>query len=52
MSTVPVFGRLNPSCKGAAKSSIEDCVLLEPTDGYNHAILHSRYGRSHIIARS
>ena len=41
-------------CKGEAKSSIENCVLLEPTDGYKHArsILHSCFGRSHIIARS
>ncbi|CAG2222474.1 unnamed protein product [Mytilus edulis] len=41
-------------CKDEAKSSIEDCVLLEPTDGYKRArsILYSRYGRSHIIARS
>ncbi|CAG2201460.1 unnamed protein product [Mytilus edulis] len=41
-------------CKGEAKSSIEDCVLLERTDGYKRArsILYSRYGRSHIIARS
>ena len=41
-------------CKGEAKSSIEDCVLLEPTEGYKLArsILYSRYGRSHIIARS
>ncbi|CAC5413505.1 unnamed protein product [Mytilus coruscus] len=40
--------------KGEAKFSIEDCVLLEPTDGYKRArsILYSRYGRSHIIARS
>ena len=46
------FSYLIQYCKGEAKSSIEDCVLLEPTDGYNHAILLSRYGRSHIIARS
>lgn len=41
-------------CKGEAKSSIEDCVLLEPTEGYKRAreILYSRYGRSHVIVRS
>ncbi|CAG2206251.1 unnamed protein product [Mytilus edulis] len=40
-------------CKGEAKSSIEDCVLLEKK-GYERArsILHSRYGRSHMIVRS
>jgi hypothetical protein len=48
------LGYLIQYCKGEAKSSIENCVLLEPTDGYKHArsILHSRYGRSHIIAAS
>ena len=41
-------------CKGEAKSSIEDCVLLDKQDGYKRArdILYSRYGRSHLIARS
>lgn len=41
-------------CRGEAKSSIEDCVLLEPKQGYERAkgILHNRYGRSHIIVRS
>ena len=41
-------------CKGEAKSSIEDCVLLEPKEGYLKAreILFSRYGRSHLVARS
>lgn len=36
-------------CKGEAKSSIEDCVLLEPKEGYLKAreILFSRYGKSH-----
>ena len=40
-------------CEGEAKESIEDCVLLED-EGYKRArtILHSRYGRPHIIARS
>ena len=41
-------------CNGEAKSSIEDCVLLEPSDGYKRArsILYSRYGRPHVVARS
>ena len=41
-------------CKGEAKSSVEDCVLLEPKEGYKRArsILYSRYGRSHMIVRS
>ena len=41
-------------CKGEAKSCIEDCVLLEPSDGYKRArsILYSRYGRPHVVARS
>lgn len=41
-------------CKGEAKSCIEDCVLLEPSDGYKQArsILYSRYDRSHVVARS
>ena len=41
-------------CKGEAKSSIEDCVLLSKHEGYKRArdILYSRYGRSHLIARS
>ena len=41
-------------CTGKAKSSIEDCVLLEPEEGYKRArsILLSRFGRPHLIARS
>ena len=41
-------------CNGDAKSSIEDCVLPEPSDGYKRArsILYSRYGRPHVVARS
>ena len=41
-------------CNGEAKSCIEDCVLLEPSEGYKRAgsILYSRYGRPHVIARS
>ena len=41
-------------CNGEAKSSIEDCVLLEPSDSYKRArsILYSRYGRPHVVARS
>ena len=41
-------------CNGEAKSCIEDCVLLEPSEGYERArsILYSRYGRPLVIARS
>ena len=41
-------------CNGEAKSCIEDCVLLEPSEGYTRAksILYSRYGGPHIVARS
>ena len=41
-------------CTGEAKESIEDCVIQEPTEGYQRArkILEKRYGRPHIIARS
>ena len=41
-------------CNGEAKSSIDDCVLLEPSDGYKRArsILYSRYGRPYLVARS
>ena len=41
-------------CDGEAKSSIEKCVLLEPSDGYKRArsILYSLYGRPHVVARS
>ena len=41
-------------CNGEAKSCIEDCVLLEPSEGYKRArsILYSPYGRPHVIARS
>ena len=37
-----------------AKSCIEDCVLLEPSEGYKRArsVLYSRYGRPNVIARS
>ena len=40
-------------CNGEAKSSIEDCVLLEPSDGYKRArsILYS-HGRPYLVARS
>ena len=39
-------------CNGEAKASIEDCVVLEPTDGYQKAkkILKRRYGRPWQIA--
>lgn len=41
-------------CVGEAKSSIEDCVLLDSYEGYKRAksILYSRYGRPHVIART
>ena len=41
-------------CKGEARDSIDDCVILEPAHGYRLAreILDSRYGRKHIIAQS
>ena len=41
-------------CLGEAKSAIEDCVLLGASDGYERArnILHARYGRPHVVARS
>ena len=41
-------------CNGEAKSCIEDCVLLEPSEGYKRArsILYSRYSRPHLVARS
>lgn len=41
-------------CVGEAKCSIEDCVLLEPTEGYRRArdIMQFRYGKPHVISRS
>jgi hypothetical protein len=41
-------------CYGEAKICIEDCVLLEPSEGYKRAreILYSRYGRPHVITRT
>ncbi|XP_060602645.1 uncharacterized protein LOC132755746 [Ruditapes philippinarum] len=41
-------------CNGEAKSCIEDCVLLDSNEGYRQAkaILQSRYGRPHVIARN
>ena len=41
-------------CTGDPKKLIEDCVLLNPQEGYEKAValLQSRYGRPHIIARS
>ena len=40
--------------KGEAKEAIEDCVILEPTEGYQEAldILSRMYGRPHVIARA
>ena len=39
-------------CSGSAKSSIEDCVVLEPHEGYARAknILDRRYGRPWQVA--
>lgn len=41
-------------CTGEARACIEDCVLLEPEEGYKKArsLLFSRYGRPHVIARA
>ena len=41
-------------CNGEAKSSIEDCVLLKPSDGYKWArsLLYSRYGWPRVVVRS
>ena len=41
-------------CNGEAKSSLEDCMLLKPSDGNKRArsILYLRYGRPHVVARS
>ena len=41
-------------CHGEARESIEDCVVLPPTDGYFKArdILNKRYGRPHVIAHA
>ena len=41
-------------CQGDARKSIEDCVILPSVEGYARAkqILASRYGKSHLIARS
>ena len=40
--------------KGEAKEAIQDCVILEPTEGYQEAlnILSRMYGRPHTIARA
>lgn len=48
------MGYLIQCCKDEAKSSIEDCVLLDPKEGYLKAreILFSRYCKSHLVARS
>ena len=41
-------------CTGEARRSIEDCVLLEPTEGYLRAkqILQDNFGKPHIITRT
>ena len=41
-------------CKGEARESIEDCILLDPAAGYARArqILQKTYGKPHVIARA
>lgn len=41
-------------CTGVARDCIEDCVLLDATEGYRQAceLLKSRYGKPHIIANA
>ncbi|XP_071124292.1 uncharacterized protein [Mytilus edulis] len=41
-------------CRGEAKCCIEDCALLDSDEGCKRAraILYSRYGRPHVIART
>ena len=41
-------------CSGKARECIEDCVVLEPNEGYKRAfgILKSRFGKPHIIANA
>ncbi|XP_038061114.1 uncharacterized protein LOC119731899 [Patiria miniata] len=38
-------------CRGKAKESIENCILMEPTDGYKTAlkILREQFGQPHLI---
>ena len=41
-------------CSGEAKTAIKDCVMLEPTSGYETAlnILKERFGSNHVVART
>ena len=41
-------------CNGEAKEAIQDCVILNPEEGYERAknILKRRYGRPHTIVRA
>ena len=41
-------------CSGEAKKAIKDCVILEPTYGYETAlnILKERFGSNHVVART
>ena len=41
-------------CNGEARAAIEDCIMLDPEEGYERAktILKSLYGTSHLISRS
>ena len=41
-------------CKGEARAAIEDCVMLDPDEGFDRAktILKSLYGTSHLISRT
>ncbi len=41
-------------CSGKARNSIENCILLDPTDGYAKAkaILAERFGNSYVVANS
>lgn len=41
-------------CKGKARESIEDCILLEPRSGYRRAreILREQFGQPHVICHA
>ena len=41
-------------CTGKAKDLIDDCVMLDPADGFDTAMdrLHESYGQPYVIARS
>ncbi|KAJ8023742.1 hypothetical protein HOLleu_36272 [Holothuria leucospilota] len=42
------------NCKGKARESIEDCILLKPDEGYRKAIdiLRAQFGQPHVICHS